>query len=468
MLQKLLSTKNRPLLWIMLVGTLLTVSSPQAEIASSLTQPSVTVCPSGCDFSSIQAAIDSVADGSTINIGAGNYDETLVIVERASLSLVGEGADVVTVDGSSQQVNLRAGIFLSSSAAISISGITIRDAFRGIDARDVTGLSISESHLLDNIDLGILFVGSVAEVESTSVENTMSDPDGDSGDGISVFDNADTTDNNVIIRDSNITGSRREGITVSGNSQLTLEDSESSGNGANGLILFETATAVVRGSTFNDNAKSFPSAGISLFSDSSLELENSTLFRNTTDNIVLSNNASATIAETEISNSLRNSDGAFGRGVTLFANSSVTITESQILNNPASGIALVGAPTLTVSSSAINGSFDGILLFDDAKATITNNTMDGNDAGIITRGRSNATITSNTLTRHASAAIGLWDSSQTNISTNTISNNPGCGVDHARDRSGGVTGAGNNIFNNAGGNLCGDINSFPGGFGGGR
>src|SRR5215472_10784144 len=47
----------------------------------------ITVCPAGCDHTSIQAAINAAASGATIVIGAGTYDGPLTI--DTSLTLPG-------------------------------------------------------------------------------------------------------------------------------------------------------------------------------------------------------------------------------------------------------------------------------------------------------------------------------------------------------------------------------------------
>ena len=47
------------------------------------------VCPSGCFFTSLQAAIDAAAPGETIQLCAGIYDGDIVI--NQSVSLIGAG-----------------------------------------------------------------------------------------------------------------------------------------------------------------------------------------------------------------------------------------------------------------------------------------------------------------------------------------------------------------------------------------
>jgi len=63
------------------------------------------VCAQGCDYVTVQSAVDSARSGDTIKIGAGTYFEN-VLIDQKSLMLVGAGEDKTTIDG-----RLRAPVF---------------------------------------------------------------------------------------------------------------------------------------------------------------------------------------------------------------------------------------------------------------------------------------------------------------------------------------------------------------------
>ena len=75
------------------IGTLATVASlPGAAFATELT-----VCPHGCEFSSIQSAVDAAHHGDVIEIERGTYFENVQI--NKALTLNGAGRDKTRVDG---------------------------------------------------------------------------------------------------------------------------------------------------------------------------------------------------------------------------------------------------------------------------------------------------------------------------------------------------------------------------------
>ena len=66
----------------------------------------LTVCSSGCNYTSIQAAINAACPGDTIEVRSGTYNENVVV--NKTLTLLGVGSPVVDAGGSGDAISLTA------------------------------------------------------------------------------------------------------------------------------------------------------------------------------------------------------------------------------------------------------------------------------------------------------------------------------------------------------------------------
>jgi pectin methylesterase-like acyl-CoA thioesterase len=87
--------------------------------AGQASAATLTVCPSGCTFSTIQAAIDAAGSGDKIKIAAGSYSENLITGGK-DLSLAGAGARKTTIAGAGSGTVVTIG-----SGSVEIRGVTI-------------------------------------------------------------------------------------------------------------------------------------------------------------------------------------------------------------------------------------------------------------------------------------------------------------------------------------------------------
>ena len=91
-----------------------------AASAGSAHSATSTVCPTGCDHTTIQAAVDAAADGDTIEVGAGTYVENVVVYR--DLAIVGAGIGETIVDG-----DAAGHVFDVIGVPLLLRGMTIRN-----------------------------------------------------------------------------------------------------------------------------------------------------------------------------------------------------------------------------------------------------------------------------------------------------------------------------------------------------
>ena len=90
----------------------------------------ITVCASGCDYSSMEVAVESATDGQTVCVYNGTYGGAISI-NTPNVTVKGEGADVVTWDGGSEN-KISLGPISDASGCI-LEGFTIKGAVAGSD-----------------------------------------------------------------------------------------------------------------------------------------------------------------------------------------------------------------------------------------------------------------------------------------------------------------------------------------------
>jgi sulfatase modifying factor 1 len=189
--------------------------------AVGIAQRVLTVCPSGCDFTSIQAAISAAPEGSTIQVKAGTYKENLIITKP--LSLVGEGPGKTIIQG---------GIAILATKIINVMGFTVQG--QGIQVQDSQTVS-----LLNNV-----------------IEKSASD-------GLSIANSA-----TVTVRGSTIQNSKGSGIVIGLGSKAAISANTIHGNGGDGISI-GASQADLRDNLITNNA------GCGIRADSASQLSGS-------------------------------------------------------------------------------------------------------------------------------------------------------------------------------------------------
>lgn len=178
--------------------------------SSGTAQKTITVCPSGCDFTSIRAAILAAPEGSTIQVKAGTYQETVTVLK--SLSLVGEGADKTIIEG---------GIAILATKIVNVTGFTIRG--QGIQVQDSQTVSLLNNMIDQSTSDGLAIINSATvTVRGSTVQNSK-------GSGIVIV-----LGSKAVISANTIKSNGGDGISV-GASQADLRDNRITNNAGCGI-----------------------------------------------------------------------------------------------------------------------------------------------------------------------------------------------------------------------------------------
>ena len=176
--------------------------------------PDITVCPSGCDYSSLGNALDSISAGEDIliHVYAGTYDDAPFNIAGSS----GASVTIIGIDGAEQTLLSSAGtgrvFFIGNGDSMRLEGLAITDGDPGGDSSEGAGVKVVSGGSLELI--------------------------------------------NCIIRD-NETDSRGAGVYVENGATAVIEgclfkDNQTISDGA-GIFVDSGASAVIEGCLFQDN-----------------------------------------------------------------------------------------------------------------------------------------------------------------------------------------------------------------------
>jgi parallel beta-helix repeat protein len=362
----------------------------------------LTVCPSGCDFSTIQAAINAAQTGDTITVSSGAYAENLTIT--TSLTLQGADPTTTIIDGSGGVPSQLPVILVQNTENVTITGFTITKGRRGVHALSVKNLHIVKNVLSRNIRQNILWGANdtsgpvVGEILENQILESLEEPTGGFGQGIHIIGNSQAMISNNLIQ-----GNARVGIIVNRGSNAVITGNMIKENGFEGIRVFN-AMVEIRDNKLIANAE----AGIHI----NVERDVAEPFASIRPQTIIEGNE---IVETKVSvRSGIETFGQFGQGIWANRAAALTITKNTLHRNATSGIQVYGSEQVAIKEN-----------------TITETQKDGNAQygfGIVLSDTRNATIEKNTISKNALMGIGLYENSSAAIVENIMTNNNRYGI----------------------------------------
>jgi hypothetical protein len=434
-------------------------------------QRTITVCSSGCDYATIQQAIDAASAGDTIEVRAGTYLENLTIRDKQDLILQGAGRDQVTLDGSlrAAERDIIPGILILNSKNITVRGFKIINSRRGLQAINSTLLLLEANAFENNLRQGIAINDSEAQLVSNIVKGTQPDRGGAHGQGIDIFGSQAVLQDNTIIDSadcglrvthsgerpgqasgSNNTIQNNKGGDLCGNAPLTLlaqpppegtleqvavpTDVPTIQEAVNKVKVGGTIT--VAAGTYQEQVQIYKSVKIV-----GVGPDQTVLQAPGPEWIALN---IATDQLDVMIEGLKVTGGRRGVQIATGLAGSVTLRNVKVESNGSRGSTDVGIlvfgqgiVTLDQTSISRNQGFRGLWAFGQPQVTLQNSTISQNSgSGIEAIGQSTITIRTSTISenlnppgeRNSGWGIVLWDSVRATIVGSTIVRNEGVAV----------------------------------------
>jgi len=364
----------------------------------------LTVCASGCNYTTIQAAINAACSGDSIEVYSGTYEENVDVNKKLTLRGINNGSGLPVVDAG------------GSGSAITISA----------DGCTVEGFEVRNSGN----------AWPCAGIHVTSKGNIISDNTASKNkwDGISLRNS-----NGNMISGNTLTSNDASGIYLESSKSNAIENNTAMSNSQNGIMLSECSNNAISGNNASQNSLwgiyLFQSVGNTLRNNGANKNRNAGIFvhDNSRDNIIKDNTANINSDKgislrKSINNTISNNIAA-GNTYGIFLDSSTSNTISgNTATGPAAGnstgIYLVSSSGNTISGNTATGNIYGIWLTSSRSNNISSNTATGNDYGIYIYVSSNNNIISgNTANGNEDFGIILHSSISNIISDNIVGSN---------------------------------------------
>ena len=230
----------------------------------------VTVCPSGCDHSTIQAGLDAASAGQTVGVGSGTYATSLKIERPVTLRGAGFLNTMIESFDGGPSIEIPDGI------AVTIEDIGLSGGegiWAGNGALTLRRMDVS---FTSGGDAGAIHSTGELVVEDSSITSNVS-----LGPGGGIY----SAGGDLTVRRGTIAGNSSAGdgggILAAGASAALHQVTISGNEGQNGGAVAATVPLMVRGGTISANRGEF--GGGILTGDGEIDIEGTTFTRNEAD-----------------------------------------------------------------------------------------------------------------------------------------------------------------------------------------
>lgn len=298
----------------------------------------LTVCAKGCNFTTIQAAIDVAKPGDTIEVKAGSYKENIVIrktitlqgedISKVTLTSKTEGKPVILVEGDQPVSVVIGGFTITGAKGSCVEAIKVCPF--GVSVFGKAVVALQRNRLFANK------YGAVAGEESqiTLVGNLFAD-----------------NETAIMLRDQvrvAIQGNRLErnqfGILIGHRAQVTMKENDISGS-ERPIRVWDQSRAVIGGNRVSRNK-----TGILIKDETQAVIMLNTIMNNESYGVLVWGQASVSFQENMISEN-------FGSGIIFAEQATAEILQNEVTSNQGWGIS-IWIKACEVQATA-NASFSG-------------------------------------------------------------------------------------------------------------
>jgi hypothetical protein len=421
-------------------------------------------------YCTIQEAVDAAGVGDTIHVGAGTYDEQVVITR--GLTLEGAGATTIVEPSSASKLVEALDVPNASGSTVSVAGIITVDTFnQTVTVKNLTvdGEGVTTRPGTFNYVSGIIYRETNGTIDTVTAENIVPGVAGTDLRGDGIFLTSSINAVSVEVKNSTFTNFDKDGIDCTGhNLTASIHNNTVTGRGAlpsgdevqNGIAVTYGAVGTVNTNDISDMSytpTTWWAMGILFYGGGSGCAANLNTITNCQSGITAQDTSLTECSRNAVDGGTVGLNGieaqymTAGSYIVVFRWNTITGTIQSIpgyvnegigawtYNAGASLTITIGNNTLTTGSATA----DGIQVGDTAAngaagsivATVTNNTVSNWVNGIHLFGTiaATSTITGNTL---SSNGVGIMVESEVTaanvvVHSNNIAGNTGYGVNNA-------------------------------------